>query len=181
MILGVSSASLLYYQQHRQFPERWNELPPREAFLELEVKRLYASNHLEKISGLATVIGMEAHLNPLLNYPIYFSTNVEGFVIDRGNSLKVRGVLSYLPSKEDHSLFEQYLIGQSISLTLTRAYLTDTPQQGTWFEQLIGSLRRNAISTLGINLADYPEELSIYRGMMLGIKGELSSENKEIF
>jgi competence protein ComEC len=181
MILGVSSASLLYYQQHLQFPERWNELPPREAFIELEVKRLYAGNHLEKISGLATVIGTEAHLNPLLNYPIYFSTNVEGFVIDRGNSLKVRGVLSYLPSKEDHSLFEQYLIGQSISLTLTRAYLTDTPQQGNWFEQLIGSLRRNAISTLGINLADYPEELSIYRGMMLGIKGELSSENKEIF
>ena len=181
MIIGVSVTSLLYYQQNRQFPELWNQLPPREAFLELKVKRLYASNHPEKISGLATVIKTDAHLNPLLNYPIYFSTNREDYQIDRGNSLQLRGVLNYLPSKEDHSLFEQYLIGQSISLTLTRAYLTEAPQKGNLFEQLIGSLRRKAISTLELDMSNYPEALSIYRGMLLGIKGELSSENKEIF
>ncbi|MDA0347967.1 MAG: ComEC/Rec2 family competence protein [Verrucomicrobia bacterium] len=181
MILGVSVASLLYYQQNRQFPELWNHLPPREAFLELKVKQLYASNDPEIISGLATVIKTEAHLNPLLNYPIYFSANGEDHQIDRGDSLQLRGVLNYLPSKEDHSLFEQYLIGQSISLTLTRAYLTETPEKGNLFEQLIGSLRSKAINTLQIDLSDYPEELSIYRGMLLGIKGELSAENKEIF
>jgi competence protein ComEC len=181
MILGISVASLLYYQQNRKFPKLWEELPSREAFLDLKIKRIFASSDSDKIGGLATVTNTEAHLKPLLNYPIYFSINSEDYEIDRGNILKARGVLNYLPSQEGHTLFEQYLIEQSISLTLTRAYLTEAPQKGNLFEQIIGSLRRKALHALAIQLDEYPEELSIYRGMLLGIKGEMSSENKEIF
>ena len=180
-LLGVFIASLLYYQQTRRFPGLWEILPPREANLTLKVKRLYASADSSVVKGIAKIVETEDHLNPLLGFPIYFSVYAEEQPIDRGQKISTRGLLNYLPSKDSLSIFEQYLTGQSVSLTLTRAYLTAEPESGNLFEVLISNIRRKAIESLGIQLKEFPEDLSIYRGMMLGIKGELSNENKQLF
>jgi competence protein ComEC len=180
-LLGVFAASLLYYQQSRKFPELWETLPAREANLTIKVKRLYASNDTSLVKGIAEIIETEDHLNPLLGFPIYFSIHSDGHDIQRGQRLRSNGVLNHLPSKESLTIFEAYLAGQSVSLTLTRAQLREAPQNGNAFEVLISKLRRQAIATLGYKMEEYPEELSIYRGMMLGIKGELSYENKQLF
>lgn len=178
---GVSIASLLYFQQSRRFPEVWEELPAREANLDLKVKRLYASSDPTQTKGIATVINTEDHLRSLGNHRIYFSVASDGHPVERGQRLSVRGVLNYLPSKKQRSLFEQYLYRQSVTLTINRAYLVANPRDGNLLEVFIAKLRRQAIETLGIQIEEYPEELSIYRGMMLGLKGELSAENKQLF
>ncbi|MCZ6672017.1 MAG: ComEC/Rec2 family competence protein [Verrucomicrobia bacterium] len=179
--IGVSATSLLYYQHNRRFPDLWEILPPREAKLQIKVKRLYASNDPSLAKGVATITGTEDHLRQLKDYLIYFSIVTKGELIDRGQHLNAQGVLNYLPSKESPTLFEKFLQGQSIPLTLTRAYLLESPQDGSTFEVLISNLRKQAIHTLGIQLDDFTEQRSIYRGMVLGIKGELSSENKQLF
>lgn len=163
-LLGVFSASLLYYQQSRKFPEIWEILPAREANLTIKVKRLYASNNTSLVKGIAEIIETEDHLNPLLGFPIYFSIQSDGHSIERGKRLQSNGILNYLPAKDSLTIFETYLVGQSVSLTLTRAQLREAPQQGNAFELLIGKLRRKAIDTLAYQMVEYPEELSIYRG-----------------
>jgi competence protein ComEC len=180
-ILAVTITSLVYFQQNRYFPDLWESLPPREASLQLKVKRLYASTNSSQIKGVARVIGTEDHLGPLKDYLIYFSITAENPSVVRGQRLRVRGILNYLPSKQNLSLFEQFLTSQSISLTLTQAALTAVPENGNPLEVAIGIIRQKAIDTLGLELHDFPEERSIYRGMMLGIKSELSNENKQLF
>ncbi len=66
-------------------------------------------------------------------------------------------------------------------MIINRAVLRKAPTDGTAFESFISKLRNRAIRILGIEIERYQEELSIYRGMMLGIKGGLSEENKELF
>ncbi len=181
LAIGVSTSALLYFQQSRLFPNIWEELPPREAFIDIKVKRLYASADSELIKGIGRITQTDDHLKTILDYPVYFSVKTEDELIQRGDSFSARGVLSYLPFKESTSLFEEYLKGQSIPLTFTRSYLTAPPTKGNRLEQFVGILRRSAIRTLGIGLKDYPAERSIYLGMMLGIKGELSNDDKELF
>ena len=120
-LLGVFIASLLYYQQSRSFPELWETLPPREANLTLKVKRLYASTITTQVKGIAEIVETEDHLKPLVSFPIYFSIDTDEHQIDRGEILATKGLLNYLSAKESHTIFEQYLAGQSVSLTLTRA------------------------------------------------------------
>ena len=181
LTIAVSSASLLYFQQSRTFPDIWEELPPREAFIEIKVKRLYASIDQERISGIGQITKTDNHLTTIYGYPLYFSVEADGHSIGRGDRFSARGVLSYLPAKKAPSTFESYLTGKSIPLTLTRGYLTASPERGNQMERAIGSLRKKAISILGFGLEEYAEERSIYLGMMLGIKGELSAENKRLF
>lgn len=178
---AVFAASLLYFQQSRKFPDIWEQLPPREAFVDIKVKRLYASTVQNRISGIGEITKTDNHLTTICGYPVYFSVEVDGHSIDRGDRFSARGVLSYLPSQKTPSLFENYLIGQSIPLTFTRGYLTALPVRGNQLERIVAHLRKKAINTLGISLEEYGEERSIYLGMILGIKGELSAENKSLF
>lgn len=180
-VSGVMVASLTYYQQSRTYPENWKELPAREAHVTLKVKRLYASQDPQITKGIGTITQADDHLQALISHPIFFSIETEAHRVTRGQYLKSKGVLSYLPAKETSSLFEKYLIGQSIPLILNRAILEEAPIPGSAFETFVGQTRQRAIITLGLDLESYDEELSIYRGMMLGIKGELSEENKELF
>ena len=180
-LLGVCIASLLYYQQSHIYPEQWAELPAREAHLTVKVKRLYASQDLNVTKGIAEVTHAEDHLKSLIEFPIFFSIETADLQIHRGQYLESKGVLSYLPAKDSPTLFEKYLIGQSIPLIFNRAVLQEAPKEGTLFETFISHVRQQAIDSLGLGMDPYQDELSIYRGMMLGIKGGLSEENKELF
>lgn len=181
ILLGVFIASLSYYQQSRIYPEHWAELPAREAHLTMKVKRLYASRDQEVTNGIAEITHAEDHLKSLIEFPIFFSIETADLKIHRGQYLESKGVLSYLPAKDSPTLFEKYLIGQSIPLIFNRAVLQEVPKEGTPFERFISHVRKRAIDSLGLEMDPYQEELSIYRGMMLGIKGGLSEENKELF
>ncbi|MCB1124201.1 MAG: ComEC/Rec2 family competence protein, partial [Verrucomicrobiae bacterium] len=178
---GVFLAALLNLQQTRRIPVIWEILPPREAELTIKVNRLYPKLEENEASGIGKIVETADHLPNLRNHAVYFSTETAEESIARGQILQLKGVLSYLPAKDSRSLFEEYLSDQSISLTLTRADIQAPPVNGNPLEQLVGRLRAKAIRVLGTGIEKYQEPLSIYRGMMLGLKGGLSTENKKLF
>lgn len=178
---SVFVAALIYIQHSRSHPAEWERLPAREALLSIKIKRLYSRLEPDEASGIGKVVSADDHLHALLDYPVFFSSGTAGHALYRGQTIHLRGVLSYLPAKDSQSLFEQYLLDQSVALTLTRAELQEPPRDGNALEKLIGGLRSRAIVILGDGLEANDEQRSIYRGMLLGLKGELSTENKQLF
>ncbi len=179
--LGMLSVSLAYFQKIHHTPEAWSQLPPREAILTLKVKRLYDGGGPELARGIAEITGTHSHLTDLVGHEVYFSIYREGEFIYRGSRLKARGVLRYLPSGEITSSFEKGLLNRNIPLIFRRASLLQPPEEGTVKEILTARLRARCTGLLGKGIENYPDSIAVYRAMMLGIKGELNTEDKRIF
>ena len=179
--MGMLSVSLAYFQKVHHTPEAWTQLPQREADLALKVKRLYDGGGPELARGIAEITGAQPHLTDLVGRKVYFSTRHEGQFIYRGSRLKARGVLRYLPSGEISSSFEKGLLNQNIPLIFRRASLLEPPGDGTVKEILTARLRARCLHLLGRGIENYPESIAVFRAMMLGMKGELKTEDKQLF
>ncbi len=180
-ILGILLVSLAYYQKVYHTPEAWTQLPRREAFLNLKVKRIFSGTDPNQVNGIGEITGTQPHLSSLVGHKLYFSIYHEGQFVYRGSRLKASGVLRYLPSGELSSPFEKYLLKQNIPIIFRRAKLLEPPAEGTLKQRIIAHLRSRCIDLLGRGIEIYPESLAVFRAMMLGMKGELNTEDKQLF
>ncbi|MEY3774841.1 MAG: hypothetical protein RLZZ129_1621, partial [Verrucomicrobiota bacterium] len=65
LIAAAFLTGVANYSLHRARLPVWQELPPREADLVLQVDRVCAGKHAQRATGLATVSGTDPHLREL--------------------------------------------------------------------------------------------------------------------
>jgi competence protein ComEC len=183
VITGTLAGSASYHL-HRPTLPVWQELPPREARLELRVDRVYPGMYALRTSGLATVIGTDAHLTELNGQRIYFAIRqaADEPRPERSARIRVIGVLETLPAKPEPHSFDEYLTGAGMNFRLTRGQLLETTRPATAYRQFCARTlaRFNAILGLGLE-PKRPELTGVIRAMLLGQKHALAEGQDELF
>lgn len=179
MMIGAS-----YYELSRARLTAWDNLPPREARLTLEVERTFTpSPDGKRISGLARIAQAEAHLTDLQGQHIYFSLarrTGEAPPV-RSAKISVNGVLQTLPQSAPLNSFEGYLANTGINFRLNRGRVLETVSAPTAYRQFCARAQQRLASSLSHGLEKHPDLAAVSRAMLLGLQQELSEEQNQWF
>ncbi|MEM9160258.1 MAG: ComEC/Rec2 family competence protein [Verrucomicrobiota bacterium] len=159
-------------------------LPPREANFTLEIERAFGYNpEYQSVSGLATIIETPTHLAPYKNAKVYYSLDThetEDLPI-AGYSLEAKAVLRPLPRGERIQAFHHYLHFRGVSYLFTGGeHLATTAYPSTPLS-IIQKSRNWIREALLNNILPHSPYSRAYLGMMLGLKSELTPEQKDLF
>lgn len=162
----------------------WDDLPPREVRLSLEIHRIFPQRDARNALGLATIHQTEAHLRELRGQRVYFS-----LAQPRGAQPPIRssvvsavGVLVTLPRNPPANSFDAYLAAAGMNFRLTRGRIVGEVRPPSAYRQFCqrGLTRFTHILSTGV-AAKRPELTAVLRAMLLGQKHELSDEQDELF
>jgi competence protein ComEC len=188
LFVAVAAAGVLRIGQVRHRLQERDALPPREARLKLSVERTFAPREADAAhaSGLARVIGTDAHLAALTGQKLYFTVNwpTDRSPPVRGTEFTALGLLSTVPFQAGQTDFDGFLADAGVNHSLRRARLEDTPSApgatGAW-GRFCATAETRLEKILRTGLADHPTEAKLYVAMMLGQKQELDAHHRELF
>ena len=172
------------YVLHRKRLPAWEGRPAREAKLSLRIDRVYPQAEIRKATGLATVVGAEAHLRDLTGQRIYYSFSLRKGQAPPGSarpSFPRPGLLLAVPPHPPANSFEGTLDSLGLNFQLTRARLVAEESPPTAYHRFCENLARRMNALLSAGLEPRPELAGVYRAMMLGRKKDLSPEQNLIF
>ena len=181
IILAALFTGYLRYTAEIPEPIDRLEFPEREAALSLRIDRIFHSKFKSAI-GFATVIDTAVHLNDLIGKRLYFSIylNESDSAVLPGAELFVNGVIrEFIP--DENIRFHDFLVSNGTQLTLTRGSIREVRKPAPNWRVKAAALNRilHGIITRGIN--DLPDQTHTYAAMTLGLKSELSPEQKDAF
>jgi competence protein ComEC len=188
LFLAVAAAGVLRIGQVRERLPGRDMLPPREARLKLRVERTFAprAEAAARATGLARVLGTEAHLAELTGQKIYFSANWPADLPPpvRGTEFTALGLLATVPFQAGQNDFAGFLADAGVNQSFSRARLETTPVAagvtGAW-GRFCAAADSRLEAILRIGLAENPAEAKLYVAMMLGQKQELDEHHRELF
>ncbi len=156
---------------------------PRETSLVLEIDRLYASDAGRKTqTGLARIVGEGDGPETLPGTRLYFSVVRRGSLpLVRSGRYAVRGVLQPLSEEREPAGLSATLREMGVGVTLTRAQVRRELAPPGWWARWANAGRTRLDGLLALGVEKYPAELALYRGMMLGEKAVLSTDQQELF
>ncbi|MFI5355707.1 MAG: ComEC/Rec2 family competence protein [Opitutales bacterium] len=172
------------YNLHRARLPDWAALPPREANLTLRVDRIFDSAQVNRVTGLATIVGADAHLPDLPGQRIYFSLRLEPGAPAPIRSAEIRtiGVLELLPAAPPGDTFAGYLADAGMNFRLTRGRLLAVTKLPTAYRAFCARAAGHLASLLSLGVeSKQPELTAVYRAMLLGRKNDLSPEQGALF
>lgn len=182
---GAAFLAAAFYQHRTQPPAEWDNLPPREAVLDLRVDRVFNSSGASpRAHGIAMVTGTEPHLDDLVGRKVYFSKTPppETSSWSRGTRLQGSGLLERLePEGTGAKSFQKYLAQAGAQFRFTRISMMGEPSPPTGFfgfcsrqhDRIEGFLRRSSIERAAI--------VDIYVAMLLGKRSALTPDQVESF
>jgi len=167
---------------HRQTPEppAWTATP-REVTILVRVDQVFSTGG-RSWHGLGRIEGTSGAEEGLTGQRVYFSASRRSAVVPLpSGSYLLRGVLQSVAAGKNEEGFARYLDALGIRLTLTRAQFRREEQPpgplAVWAE----AARTRLDASLARGLDRHPEELAMYRGMLLGEKAELTPEQSGAF
>jgi len=172
------------YALNRARLPAWDTLPPREVHAGLRIDRVFSQNDLRRVSGLATVVRVDAHLRELVGQRIYFS-----LALRKGESAPVRsaivavtGVLATLPRDPPADTFDGYLAAAGINFRLKRGQLVANEKPASTYYLFCARATERFKKILGVGIEEKrPALAGLQRAMMLGETHELSDEQHTLF
>jgi competence protein ComEC len=177
----AGDASHALHQRH--LPAR-EQLPPREAELELELERVFASRRADRLTGLARVTGTQTHLRELRGQRVYVALTLAAGQPPPLVSARVAavGVLAALPAHPVGASFDAYLADAGVNFRLERGRMLAELQPANAYRRFCAAAARRLEAILSVDTAARPAELAAaYRAMVLGRQQELSEEQVQEF
>jgi competence protein ComEC len=184
LVVAVFMSGAALYEVRRERLPDWDNLPPREVRLTLEVDRLFPPHpDGRSLSGLGRLHGPESHLRDLEGQPVYFSVRLPkgAFAPPHPASMPVTGVLQPLPRNAPVDTFDGYLVGQGMNFTLTRAQITGPVTAAGAYQVFCDNSLERFSSILGRGVAANEARAGVLRAMLLGRHEELTDAQKELF
>ena len=171
------------YSLHRARLTGWDNRPPREARLTLQVTRTFTPTDPRRASGSAIVTTAAAPLTALRGQRLYYALTLAAGepAPERGAEIAATGVLQSVPERPAAGSFDDYLAGAGLNFTLTRARVSATIQPASAYQQFCTRLLVRMDALLGVGLESHPDRVAVYRAMMLGQKRDLSEEQHDLF
>lgn len=181
------------YALHRQRLADWEDLPPREVELALQVERIFPQKDPRKASGLARVeresgdrvrgTGDRSSASVGLWHDLVGQRISYAFTLGAGQAaplpsamVQATGVLAVLPRDPGPDSFEGYLANSGINFRLTRGRMLRELEPPSRYARFCAGAAARFTAILGGGIArKRPELTAIFRAMMLGQQQELSS------
>jgi len=163
----------------------YSDLPVREASVTLEIDRLFQSTY-NQLNGLGEIVSTDTHLPELEGAKVYISLNIPDELNLKsdpriGSQIQAIGIFVPLESNVSQNGFQSYLKNSGISGTFNRGSLLSISKPPSSWKNWMNNLLSSANSTLSHQIeADSPAARS-YRAMLLGLKSELSEQQRAIF
>lgn len=185
--LAIFLGAIAYWAVRYPAPDpEWATLPPREAELSVSVDRLFQGQRdARRITGIATIRGSAFPVHEeLAGRRIYFSIwlgEAPPHVPERGDRLRVRGLVRASPGEPVPRSFDAFLESEQVFLRLQRGRVLDLEAPASGLPRL--GNRANAILTRAL-LAGNGEahtEGRMLPAMLLGQKWMLDSEVRQGF
>mgnify|MGYP000854430042 CR=1 FL=1 len=184
IVFAMLCAGLASYALHRPRIAAWEQLPPREARLTIEIERVFAQKEEKRASGIARIAKTATHLQETRGQRVYFSLHTRAGARDlvATSQHEVIGVLAGLPRVAEMGTFEQFLTDAGVNYRVTRGRFLEQTRAPTAYRQFCANAatRLSAILGLGVQ-AKRPEFTGVYRAMLLGQQAELTEEQGEAF
>ena len=183
LVLGLLLLGAAHYALARARIAAWEELPPREARLTVQIDRIFpASSDLRRTSGLGRITAADPHLQELIGQRLSFSlASATGEPPARAAEVSVIGVLQLLPYDPPSDSFDAYLAGAGINFRLGRGRILETVRTPSAYHRFCTAALSRFETILSHGLTDKPQPGGIFRAMLLGQKHELSSEQGDRF
>ena len=162
-----------------------SDLPVREASVTLEIERLFQSTS-KQLSGLGKIVSTDTHLSKLEGAKVYISLNIPDELNLKsdpkiGSQIQAIGIFAPLKLDASQNGFQSYLKNSGISGIFNRGNLLSISKPPSSWRNWLNNLLSSANSALTHQIeADSPAAQS-YRAMLLGLKNELSEQQKTIF
>lgn len=177
--LSVFLAGVASYALHRPRIAAWDALPPREARLDLEIERSFASRDPKQARGLARILAASGPLQEVVGQRAYFSLNLKKGQPPplRSSVVSTMGVIESLPRDPPVSSFDGYLANAGVNFRFGRGrILSEKVAAGSYYQFCARAARRLA-DILGAGVeAKQPTLTGVLRAMMLGQQNELTDE-----
>jgi competence protein ComEC len=181
---SIVLAGAAYYEVRRARLPDWNDLPPREAHLTVQLTRIFAANERpESLSALARVREADFHLQDLVGQPVAVSVRLppDSTRPIRGSLLHVKGVLEPLPRRAAEEGFRGYLVDTGVNFQLRRGGLMREPEAPGTYARWREKIRVRASQSLGRGLDRHPALSAALRGMLLGERNGLTDAQQNLF
>ena len=183
VVIGVG-AGYLSYQLHQTRLPVWQSLPPREAYLDLEITRVFPTTDSKRAAGFSVVVGADRHLQDLLGQRVYFSLQVPPATPPPLRSARIAtlGVLVAVPIDVPAGSFDAYLAGSGVNFRLNRGRILHELAPPSRYRVFCAEAlhRFSTILSRGVD-EKRPELTAILRAMLLGQKHELSEDQETLF
>ncbi|HEY0944843.1 MAG TPA: ComEC/Rec2 family competence protein [Opitutaceae bacterium] len=184
LVVGVTLAGTAYHELRRARLQAWNDLPPREARLTVRIDTVFApAPEAKSAGGLARITHAEAHLRELTDQRLYFSVRAapDTLAPRRGAEVVILGVLEPLPERATHNTFDGYLTSAGFNFKLTRGHILEERSPPSAYARFLTAALARFGDILSRGLDARPELSGVLRAMLLGLKHELSDEQKTLF
>jgi competence protein ComEC len=177
-------AGMANYALHARRQPGWDALPPREARLQLRVKRVFAAINPKRTSGLAVIVSADPPLEELAGQRVYFSlARPAGANAPlRSAVVSAAGLVQAVPRHPAADSFDDYLANTGLGFKFTRGRLLAEEKPAGTYDRFCARAQEKFSAILGAGIAARrPELAGILRAMMLSQKHELGSRQKELF
>lgn len=161
------------------------ELPVREAHLHFEVVRvMQARNSYDNATGIGRIVVANKTSRLERGEKVYFRlklADVDAPEVRRGSELQATGVLTSIPHDIDPDSFESYLKDTGIHYRFERSSELKLVRPPSRFDQFCQNMNERFQDHLRLGAPEDSALTSIYIAMLLGLKSELSNEQKDRF
>lgn len=177
-------AGMLRYWSNLPDAPPGEDLPPREAEIVFQIKTLFQSRDPAKVSGIGSIVDTPIHLNYLEKQKVYFSlsTNrLEESKLTKGERIGAIGLIEGLDASQLQAGFKSYLANQHVAFIYSRGDALAIEKRASSFHYWMSWSRERLGAVLANNKLPDSELTGAFKALMLGQKGELSSEQRELF
>lgn len=160
----------------------WDD-PPREVEVVVEIEQLFATSQARTTSGgLAKIVGGGASSSDLVGQRIYYSV-IRRFSVPAvaSGQYLLRGVARKLPPDPGGAGFEAYLANVGVHFEIARGQFLEEAKPPTSFHDFCQRSQEHFARILSAGVADHPNAVSLYLGMLLGQKAEMSAAQEAAF
>lgn len=181
---GVVCLGAGWYPICRHRLPEWDDRPPREAALVIEVERLFAAHKdLRKVGGLGRVVNAPPHLIALTGQVIQFSGRLRpgaGHLL-RSSIIGMVGQLEVVPRAAPPGTFDGYLASAGVNFKLSRGRILKERTTATAYWRWCDRLQTAMSDAVARGLEDQPELVAVLRAVLLGSIGELNERQDTWF
>lgn len=162
----------------------WENLPPREAIVLLEIDELFNARKPGRVSGIGKILQTDIPSDTVsgIRVSFYLETDpASNIPPSRGQLILCQAVLTYLPFLKEQDDFQDYLLSREIFTTMNRGKILHTLSLPPTIENFrLKQFRFNqAILLSGSNNVDSPG--NVLASMLLGNRSLLSDERIDLY
>ncbi len=184
LVASMFFAGMASYTLHRPRIADWDQLPPREARVSIEVQRVFPQIEPHRASGIGRIVRADAPLDELVGQRVYFSVTLRADTPPplRTAVISTRGVIASLPRDPAPNSFDGYLADAGVNFRFSRALVLDEERPAHAYYRFCGRQADRFTSILGAGVdPKRPEFVGVLRAMLLGRSNELTDEQDTLF